>query len=112
MLHETENDLPKASKWRELREEFKGPSQAALAFLLTRSDVELMRDERACCSSVRVVELEPRPSDVDQRPVEVRMWGIPAQYLNDAESTEDGRLPATVHVVHLKGHWWRAVLPS
>lgn len=110
MLHETQNDGPKAQRWRDLYEEFKGPSQAALAFLLTRSEIELMRDPDECCNRVRTVTLEPL--DPNGEKVDVRMLGVPAQYLNDAESTEDGKLLDTVHVVHLKGHWWRAVLPD
>ena len=34
--------------------------------------------------------------------VSARMLGLPARYLNDAESTMDGDLPPTVHIAHLK----------
>jgi len=110
MLHESYDDGPRGERWRDLHEEFKGPSQAALAFLLTRGDVSQMRDIKACCCVVRKVNLELTHSD--SGPVQVRMLGLPARYLNDAESSMDGRLPRSVHVAHLKGHWWRTVLPD
>lgn len=110
MIHEINDGGPNAQRWADLREEFKGPSQAALAFLLSQGELERMLDVGACCRQPREVALEPMPHEVQL--FHVRMWGIPARYLNDAESTEDGSLPETVHVVHLKGHWWRMVLPE
>ncbi|CAK9080374.1 Putative asparagine synthetase [glutamine-hydrolyzing] [Durusdinium trenchii] len=107
--NENENDL--GQRWRDLLEEFKGPSQAALAFLLTQGEVEkVMKDAATCCSSLRSIELESlRPGGENFR---VTMMGLPTQYLNDAESTADGLLPQTAHIVHLKGTWWRNVLPE
>ncbi|CAE7602114.1 ASNS [Symbiodinium natans] len=97
-------------RWRDLLQDFKGPSQAALAFLLTRSELEVMQNVSQCCNTVRVIELAAlRKGDP---PVPVTMFGLPTQYVNDAESTEDGALPKTAHLIHLKGIWWRSVLPE
>merc|ERR1712046_361738 len=111
MMVDIENDGPQKERWLKLHEEFKGPSQAALAFLLTQGEIEGMRSISECCSTVRSIMLEPLLPGAKED-VEVRMMGLPARYLNDAESTEDCSLPASVHMVHLKGHWWRNVLPE
>jgi len=110
MLSDVQAGVGQQERWQALYKEFKGPSQAALAFLLTQGQMELMQSKEECCSSVRTVMLEALQKGGPD--VEVRMLGIPARFLNDAESTEDGTLPKSVHVVHLKGHWWRTVLPD
>ncbi|CAE7799488.1 unnamed protein product [Symbiodinium necroappetens] len=97
-------------RWRALLEDFKGPSQAALAFLLTRSELEVMQNVSQCCNVPRTIELEPLRKG--EPPVSINMFGLPTQHVNDAESTEDGTLPKTAHVIHLKGAWWRSVLPE
>lgn len=109
-LFHKENEDQLGQRWRDLLEEFKGPSQAALAFLLTQGEVEIMKNATACCSSRRTIELESLRKGGE--PFQVAMLGLPSQYLNDAESTEDGLLPSTAHIVHLKGTWWRNVLPE
>ncbi|CAJ1397727.1 unnamed protein product [Effrenium voratum] len=55
-LFHKENEGELGDRWRDLLEEFKGPSQAALAFLLTQGDVDIMKDVSACCSSLRSIE--------------------------------------------------------
>lgn len=110
MLDDIKYGGPSGPRWKALHEEFKGPSQAALAFLITQGEIERMKRVDECCSTVRTVELEAIAPGASA--MEVRMLGLPARYINDAESTEDGRLPESVHVVHLKGHWWRTVLPE
>lgn len=109
MLHDIETGTGQPQRWEDLREEFKGPSQAALAFLLTKSELDVMKNMSVCCSTVRITTVQLGSGSPE---VEVRMMGLPARYLNDAESTMDGTLPESVHVVHLKGHWWRMVLPK
>lgn len=109
-LFHKENEDQLGQRWRDLLEKFKGPSQAALAFLLTQGEVEIMKNATACCSSRRTIELESLRKGGE--PFQVAMLGLPSQYLNDAESTEDGLLPSTAHIVHLKGTWWRNVLPE
>jgi len=109
-LHHKEEEGPSGEKWRDLLQEFKGPSQASLAFLLAQGEVEIMNEVKSCCSRIRTIHLEPLVPDGDEVPV--RMFGLPSQYLNDAESTEDGALLSSTHIVHLKGHWWRTVLPE
>ncbi|CAE8710649.1 unnamed protein product [Polarella glacialis] len=109
LVHDMEQEGADSERWRMLFKEFKGPSQAALAFLLTRGHVELMGDV-STCSKVRTIPLQSLHGG--EEVVSVRMHGLPSQYLNDAESTEDGSLPPSVHIVHLKGNWWRMVLPQ
>eukprot|EP00913_Durusdinium_trenchii_P026295 g24673.t1 len=78
--------------------------------ILPLKEVEkVMKDAATCCSSLRSIELESlRPGGENFR---VTMMGR-LDGVNDAESTADGLLPQTAHIVHLKGTWWRNVLPE
>jgi len=89
MMLDVENGGPQAERWVAMHKEFKGPSQAALAFLLTQGQLEVMRSILTYCSTVRTVMLPPlRPEGEETA---VRMLGIPARYLNDPSPLQMGR---------------------
>merc|ERR1711994_212022 len=77
--------------------EFKGTSQAALAALIGLENLKW--DACAACGSSPVkVPVEDAGGKICG---EARVVGLPARFLNQAESLPDGRLTGDTHILHL-----------
>lgn len=100
-------------------EEFRGPDQTALAFLLVSLDLTRLSEVLgwdSCSFCGQTIEAmmpfpETRKSSTGmEKPMGIRMHGFLARQLNYAESMPCGRFSRDIHIVHLKGLWWRQVL--
>ena len=84
--------IRRGQKWRDLLEEFKGPSQAALAFLLSQGQLDVMcldfgrpwnelnRKEVTCCNRLRRIEL-PGGCRLGSLAAGWRPFGLAARHL-------------------------------
>jgi len=100
--------------WREeLLAEFRGPNQASLALLLSSYDVPALFELigwGTCAACLQAVEA--RVDLLSGKDVLlVRMRALPARILNHPESMHQGAFPEDLLIVHLKGLWWRTLLP-
>jgi len=97
-----------------LLREFKGPNQASLALLLCSYETERLPEllgwGSACEACQRGVEVKLKifPEEAE---TQLRMRALPARLLNHPESMRDGRFAPDLLVIHLKGMWWRNILP-
>ncbi|CAE7307458.1 unnamed protein product [Symbiodinium sp. CCMP2592] len=86
-------------------EEFKGVSQAAIAWAVGL-DYVLYEDCQICRPKIQPLQLMSEYGE----PFELKIQGLPARQLNQAESVEDGVLTEDTYIVHLKGLWWRILI--
>ena len=85
-------------------EEFKGLSQAAIAWFIGSSN--LLFEDCLVCS--RTISFDSVSAG---EPFSLKAQGLPARFLNQAESLGDGlSLSGDTHMVHLKGLWWRVLI--
>ncbi|CAE8610801.1 unnamed protein product [Polarella glacialis] len=108
------SESPKVwAKWQqELVKEFRGNDQAGLALLVCAYDTERLQDLLGWGSCQ--VCAEPVTAQLSifhgEREMEIRFKAVPARMLNHPESMRDGLFQPDLHVVHLKGLWWRVIL--
>jgi len=105
-------------QWQEwhavLIDEFRSANQAALALLASSYDVGRLRallswgESCEMCAATSKAELELLPASP---PFTVRFRALPCSKLNHPESMPGGAFSEELLAVHLKGFWWRAVLP-
>merc|ERR1711963_1111830 len=86
--------------------EFKGTSQAALAALVGLENLKWDTCV-ACGGSPISVPIEDNDGKICGH---ARVVGLPARFLNQAESLPGGRFTNDTHILHLKGTWWRMVM--
>ena len=86
-------------------EEFKGLSQAAIAWFVGSSNL-LFGDCLVCWPEA----INFTSVSTGGEPFTLAAQGLPARFLNQAESVADGVLNGDTHLVHLKGLWWRVLL--
>ena len=84
---------------------FKGVSQAAIAWAVGLDHV-LYEDCQICWPKIRSLQLMSEYGE----PFELKIQGLPARQLNQAESVEDGVFTEDTYIVHLKGLWWRILI--
>ncbi|OLQ10250.1 hypothetical protein AK812_SmicGene6073 [Symbiodinium microadriaticum] len=96
----SETDLPK-----EVLREFKAPGQAAIAWIVGLQNL-LFEDCLVCWPEITSVGIEVSQDEK----MALKIQGLPARFLNQAESVEQGILGPDTHMVHLKGLWWRLLL--
>jgi len=92
--------------------EFRGPFQAALAHILGGHNRELLHtnlglNNCALCGDVRTVAINGPGHDVTRPEFEVDIRGVPARFINQAESLPDGHFYEGLRLFHMKGSWWR-----
>ncbi|CAE7713818.1 unnamed protein product [Symbiodinium sp. CCMP2456] len=96
----SERDFPK-----EVLREFKAPGQAAIAWIVGLQNL-LFEDCLVCWPEIISVEIEVSQHEK----LAMKIQGLPARFLNQAESVGEGSLGPDTHMVHLKGLWWRLLL--
>ena len=99
----------------ECKYEFRGPFQGALAHLLaghSRRNLYAYLGAQTCalCGGIARVGVNGPGYDDQHVSFDLDIRGIPARYLNQAESLKRGYLYDGLVVYHLKGNWWRGCL--
>mmetsp|Transcript_87476 Transcript_87476/g.282609 ORF Transcript_87476/g.282609 Transcript_87476/m.282609 type:complete len:558 (+) Transcript_87476:96-1769(+) len=101
--------------WQEmLLDEFRGTDQAGLVLLVCSYKIEQLFELLGWGpGKCRVCEEDVEASlalFADELPLPIRFRAFPAFSLNHPEAMVDGAFAPDLHIVHLKGLWWRAVL--
>ncbi|CAE7255581.1 unnamed protein product [Symbiodinium sp. CCMP2592] len=93
-------DFPK-----DVLREFKAPGQASIAWIVGLQNL-LFEDCLVCWPDITSVEIDVSRHEK----LVLKIQGLPARFLNQAESVVEGSLGPDTHMVHLKGLWWRLLL--
>ena len=93
----------------ELLAEFKSPNQAAIALIVGTSNLQYGNCS-VCWPHILHLETRPELATTLGGIFSVRVQGLPVRYLNHPESLKDGEIPDDLHVLHLKGLWWRILV--
>ena len=86
-------------------EEFRALNQAAIAWFVGSANL-LYNDCLVCWP--RTISFDSVSATGEQFSLSAQ--GLPARFINQAESVTDGLLSREVHMVHLKGLWWRVLI--
>lgn len=90
-----------------LLEEFKAPNQAAIALIVGTSN--LLYDDCEVCRHTLNLESNPELATT-LGSFSLKVQALPMRYLNQAESLKNGEIPDDLHMLHLKGLWWRILV--
>ena len=90
-----------------LLEEFKAPNQAAIALIVGTSN--LLYDDCKVCRHTLNLESNPELATT-LGSFSLKVQALPMRYLNQAESLKNGEIPDDLHMLHLKGLWWRILV--